>query len=87
MKKAILLFLLSAYSVFGDDMPECILRAQHDFSIKVSEFGAMDFKRGEQFTAKLYSSYARVKIGRIWYQVSRNDVAPSGVDPSQPSVQ
>jgi hypothetical protein len=66
------------------DVAERIVKARQDFKIPVSATGNIEVKRGEQLLAKIYPNIAKIKIGGVWYDVSRNWVTPIGIDASLP---
>jgi len=69
-----------------DIAPKCILAAVRDFNIAIGPGQTIEVKRGQQFLGKMYPNMAKIRMGGIWYEVSRNDVnlvtwtIPPGMD-------
>jgi hypothetical protein len=57
-----------------DNAPLCMMKAVRDFKIVVAPGATIEVQSGEEFLGKMYPNMARIKIGEVWYEVSRNDV-------------
>jgi hypothetical protein len=73
--RTLLRLLISVTIVFAEPQ-ECLLVATQPFSIRVSltSTATIEVNQGQLFTGKIYPDVAKVKIGDLWYPVSRNYV-------------